>query len=641
VLLTDSPADRLIEALLGQAGASGADTLTLGWEMHPDDPDRLLSCARCWRDGAVTHEQPLAFDVLGLLTRRIMLLASLDPWQFRRLQSGTLQEMGCWAVEVAGEDANRRRLTLRPLSPEVDERPWAELVRSAVERIDPPAPSLEDLSEGHGESPIVRLVNLILINALKKGAREIRLVGDDRCTVDYGFGDGRWWREMTPPARLWPVVRRRLLIMSGVEPWRPGPGDGSFKLLVGEGRAATFSLELAPPERGDRIRLRVIETSPRECEEGATTASSSTSSLAADPSGLLAGILEHPGDVERRQVYSDWLQERGDPRGEFIARQFAGQLEAVPPPEALGWCGALCQLASAEGMRFCRGFLDRLVATRDPPPAEWEAIVADPHWSTVRALDLGAAQDRLAWRLLREARLGSLEEVVLPPGCMAHLEPLAVLSRLSVLGVSRTLLDDEDVRRALDERALAGLQRLDLWSPSDALWDAFQDLADVEDGEVLARQQPHRTFLRPIPELGIYLSSPPDPTTLRSLARHLQSVQHLHVAMRVGAQRTPFSPSVLWTCRRAPGATLSGVVLHGTATRLLLLAQSPGLLETLALTTGGRPTRLDIVLTGGELTAGQREDLCRRCARAVGGQVEIGPELDAVSWRSFRLITLS
>src|SRR5437867_9522836 len=41
----------------------------------------------------------------------------------------------------------------------------------------------------------------------------------------------------------------------------------------------------------------------------------------AQEEGFLRAIIEEPDDVGLRLIYADWLEERGDPRGEFIRVQ--------------------------------------------------------------------------------------------------------------------------------------------------------------------------------------------------------------------------------------------------------------------------------------------------------------------------------
>src|SRR4051812_10894967 len=42
-----------------------------------------------------------------------------------------------------------------------------------------------------------------------------------------------------------------------------------------------------------------------------------------EEAGFLASILANPDDKKARTIYADLLQDRGDPRGEFIALQCA------------------------------------------------------------------------------------------------------------------------------------------------------------------------------------------------------------------------------------------------------------------------------------------------------------------------------
>jgi uncharacterized protein (TIGR02996 family) len=52
-----------------------------------------------------------------------------------------------------------------------------------------------------------------------------------------------------------------------------------------------------------------------------------------DHQAFLQGILQHPDDDAPRQVYADWLEERADPRGEFIRVQCALAKLPVDDPQ--------------------------------------------------------------------------------------------------------------------------------------------------------------------------------------------------------------------------------------------------------------------------------------------------------------------
>src|ERR1700676_1487938 len=90
---------------------------------------------------------------------------------------------------------------------------------------------------------------------------------------------------------------------------------------------------------------------------------------------FLQAIRERPDDDAPRLLYADWLDERGDPRGEFIRVQcaLAGLSEYDPRRWDLAarerellsehdkaWLGPLAGILQHHGFR--RGFLDRVFA---------------------------------------------------------------------------------------------------------------------------------------------------------------------------------------------------------------------------------------------------------------------------------------
>jgi len=105
--------------------------------------------------------------------------------------------------------------------------------------------------------------------------------------------------------------------------------------------------------------------------------------------GFLREIFERPGDDELRQVYADWLSERGDPRGEFIALQYARCSGRQTPAQAARarellalhgrrWLGSLVSKVDVFSAVFERGFPSDVEATDEPDDA--------PAWATISTL---------------------------------------------------------------------------------------------------------------------------------------------------------------------------------------------------------------------------------------------------------------
>lgn len=71
---------------------------------------------------------------------------------------------------------------------------------------------------------------------------------------------------------------------------------------------------------------------------------------------MLAAIEAAPDEDGPRLVYADWLQQRGDPRGEFIALQLAGKRTTRANLTGIPW-------SSNERTIFERGFIKVLAVT--------------------------------------------------------------------------------------------------------------------------------------------------------------------------------------------------------------------------------------------------------------------------------------
>jgi uncharacterized protein (TIGR02996 family) len=107
---------------------------------------------------------------------------------------------------------------------------------------------------------------------------------------------------------------------------------------------------------------------------------------------LLATVYANPTDDGARAVYADWLLERGDPHGELISAQLAGDEPEVKDLVAVTWSGLgdalLWQAPFANEKprfvpRFRRGFLSGCQVDA------LDGKLADrPEWSVIEVLDV-------------------------------------------------------------------------------------------------------------------------------------------------------------------------------------------------------------------------------------------------------------
>ena len=118
---------------------------------------------------------------------------------------------------------------------------------------------LEKLSE---DAPVVRLVNLILVNAIKKGASDIHIEPYEKAfRVRYRV-DGVLHEEMTPPLKLKNALTSRLKIMSRLDiAERRLPQDGRIKLKLGKGREMDFRVSVLPTLFGEKVVMRLLDKS--------------------------------------------------------------------------------------------------------------------------------------------------------------------------------------------------------------------------------------------------------------------------------------------------------------------------------------------------------------------------------------------
>ncbi|MBM4362613.1 MAG: type IV-A pilus assembly ATPase PilB [Deltaproteobacteria bacterium] len=119
-----------------------------------------------------------------------------------------------------------------------------------------------ELEKASEDAPVVRLVNVILLNAIRKGASDIHIEPyEKKMRVRYRI-DGVLHEEMTPPLKLKNAISSRMKIMSQLDiAERRLPQDGRIKLKLGKDREMDFRVSVLPTMWGEKIVLRLLDKS--------------------------------------------------------------------------------------------------------------------------------------------------------------------------------------------------------------------------------------------------------------------------------------------------------------------------------------------------------------------------------------------
>ena len=122
--------------------------------------------------------------------------------------------------------------------------------------------NLMELEKASEDAPVVRLVNMMLLNAIKKGASDIHIEPyEKKLRVRYRI-DGVLAEEMTPPLKLKNAIISRIKIMASLDiAERRLPQDGRIKLKLGKGREMDFRVSALPTIWGEKVVMRLLDKS--------------------------------------------------------------------------------------------------------------------------------------------------------------------------------------------------------------------------------------------------------------------------------------------------------------------------------------------------------------------------------------------
>jgi type IV pilus assembly protein PilB len=120
---------------------------------------------------------------------------------------------------------------------------------------------LKELKEAVEEAPVVKLVNMILTDAIKKGASDIHIEAyEKRFRVRYRI-DGVLYEIMNPPLKLRAALTSRLKIMAELDiAERRLPQDGRIKLKM-QDKEIDLRVSTLPCLFGEKVVMRILDKS--------------------------------------------------------------------------------------------------------------------------------------------------------------------------------------------------------------------------------------------------------------------------------------------------------------------------------------------------------------------------------------------
>jgi len=175
-------------------------------------------------------------EIRSLSNLQVQIVAA-TPKDIRRMIT-TLPNSKVFVIDDIIEDSDTADVTL---------------IEEAIEDIG-------DVEEIAGQSPVIRLVNYIIYNAVKEGASDIHIEPAERCMRVRYRVDGRLYKTLEVPLHLLNAVTSRIKIMGSMDiSERRLPQDGRVNVLL-EKRKIDLRVSTFPTTHGEKTVIRVLDT---------------------------------------------------------------------------------------------------------------------------------------------------------------------------------------------------------------------------------------------------------------------------------------------------------------------------------------------------------------------------------------------
>ena len=163
-------------------------------------------------------------------------------------------------VATSAKDVRRMITTLPDSKTFVIDDIIEDNAQAEVTLIETAIEDIGDMAEFAGQSPVIRLVNYIIYNAVKEGASDIHIEPAERCLRIRNRIDGNLYKALEVPLNLLGAVTSRIKIMASLDiSERRLPQDGRVHVLL-DGRKIDLRVSTFPASRGEKTVIRVLDT---------------------------------------------------------------------------------------------------------------------------------------------------------------------------------------------------------------------------------------------------------------------------------------------------------------------------------------------------------------------------------------------
>jgi len=119
----------------------------------------------------------------------------------------------------------------------------------------------QDLLEASAEAPVIRLINSLMVQAVKENASDIHMEPYEKELVVRFRVDGALRNIIKPPRKLQALIASRVKIMAKLNiAEKRLPQDGRIKIIIA-GKEVDVRVSVIPTAFGERIVMRLLDTS--------------------------------------------------------------------------------------------------------------------------------------------------------------------------------------------------------------------------------------------------------------------------------------------------------------------------------------------------------------------------------------------